>query len=67
MTALHIDWTACHARGGCIELLEGLVRPDDWGYPVGRGGSDIPVPRERMRDAEDAVALCPRLALSLRD
>lgn len=67
MTRLHIDWTACRGRGGCTELLAGVLRPDEWGYPVGDGGSDIAVPHDRERDARDAVALCPRLALTLRD
>lgn len=66
MTALHIDWTACQGRGGCTELLAGIVRPDDWGYPAGPGGTDVEIPADRLRDARDAVSLCPRLALSLR-
>ncbi|GAA4775267.1 ferredoxin [Microbacterium gilvum] len=66
MTTLHIDWTACRGRGGCTELLAGVLRPDDWGYPEGAGGSDVEVPRARVRDARDAAALCPRLALTVR-
>jgi len=66
VTRLHIDWTACHGRGACTELLDGVLRPDDWGYPTGPGGSDIAIPADRIRDARDAVSLCPRLALTLR-
>jgi ferredoxin len=67
MTRLHIDWTACRGRGGCTELLAGVLEPDEWGYPRGEGGSEVAVPRDRERDARDAVALCPRLALTLRE
>ncbi|QCQ17616.1 ferredoxin [Microbacterium sp. RG1] len=67
MTRLHIDWTACRGRGGCTELLEGILRSDDWGYPLGEGGSDVVVPTDRLRDAREAVALCPRMALRIQD
>lgn len=67
MTRLHIDWMACRGRGGCTELLEGVLRGDDWGYPVGDGGGDVPLPADRLRDAREAVSLCPRLALSIRE
>lgn len=67
MTTIHIDWTACTGRGVCTELLAGVVRADDWGYPLAEGGTDVIVPRGRERHARDAVALCPRLALSLRE
>lgn len=67
MTRVHIDWTACHGRGGCTELLAGVLDRDEWGFPLGAGGNDIAIPAGRERDARDAVALCPRLALSIRD
>ncbi len=62
---LHVDWTKCDGRGLCAELLSAIER-DQWGYPIARGqGSDIAV-AERERDAaSDAVALCPKLALTL--
>jgi len=66
-TTLHIDWTACDGRGLCTELLPELLRRDEWGYPIALGyGSDVPVPRALHAAASDAVALCPRLALTLR-
>lgn len=65
MTTVHIDWTACRGRGACVELLTGVLTADDWGYPVSAGGSDVVIPPGRERDARDAVALCPRLALSI--
>ncbi|PXA70948.1 ferredoxin [Cryobacterium arcticum] len=66
-TVLHIDWTACDGRGLCTELLPDLLRRDEWGYPIALGyGSDVPVPLALHAAASDAVALCPRLALTLR-
>jgi len=63
---LHIDWTRCHGRGLCSELLPHLLGRDDWGYPVARDGSREPaVPPTALSDARTAVRLCPRLALSL--
>jgi len=65
--SLHIDWTACDGRGLCTELLGPLLVRDEWGYPRAAGyGSDVPVPSALVADARDAVALCPRLALSLQ-
>lgn len=67
---LHIDWTRCQARGSCIELLAGRLEADEWGYPLAPGltprdQSNVPMFREEIDAARDAVALCPRLALSL--
>jgi ferredoxin len=67
MSTLHVDWTACAARGACLELLPGVLRPDDWGYPRGEGGSDVALPPGSEAAAREAVALCPRLALTLRE
>jgi ferredoxin len=65
-TVLHIDWTRCRGRGVCTELLSGLGR-DEWGYPlVAGGGSDLPIGEADRAGAQDAVALCPVLALSIR-
>jgi ferredoxin len=65
-TRLHIDWTRCHGRGLCTELLPGLLARDDWGYPIARDGSREPaVPPTALPEARTAVDLCPRLALSL--
>lgn len=64
---LHIDWTACDGRGLCTEILPEILGRDEWGYPIARGhGSDAPVPDRLAAAAEEAVALCPRLALTLR-
>jgi ferredoxin len=64
---LHIDWTACDGRGLCSELLPELIARDPWGYPIAEGrGSDIPIPITLDEAAEQAVGVCPKLALSLR-
>ncbi|HEY3259584.1 MAG TPA: ferredoxin [Pseudonocardiaceae bacterium] len=71
-TSLHIDWTACRARGVCVDLLPELLEPDPWGYPVPRPdqASEPAVPTvsaELTPHARRAVALCPRMALRLVD
>ncbi len=63
---LHIDWTRCDARGGCIELLPEVLATDPWGYPAPRDGAAEPsVPPALHAHATRAVKLCPRLALTL--
>lgn len=67
---LHIDWTKCDGRGLCTELLPALLARDEWGYPVPRRSrsgnrTDVTIGAESLEAAEDAVRLCPRLALSL--
>ena len=70
-TRLHIDWTACDGRGLCAELLPRLIGRDEWGYPVAlKGGvaarSDIPIGATDLEAADEAVSLCPLVALRLR-
>ena len=63
---LHVDWTRCDGRGLCTELLPGVLRRDDWGYPMARDGSrETTVPTGDLAEARIAVDRCPRLALSL--
>lgn len=69
---LHIDWTRCDGRGICTELLPEVLKRDDWGYPLAaattRGSrSNVPIPEDLLDMAQDAVTLCPRLALKLID
>lgn len=69
-TRLHIDWTRCQARGVCIELLSPTLVADQDGFPLAQGlpageRTNIPLADEQILAARDAVALCPRLALSL--
>jgi ferredoxin len=62
---LTIDWTRCEARGVCLELLPGMLRPDDWGYPMARDQGALTVRAQALADAETAVRECPRMALRL--
>jgi ferredoxin len=65
---LHIDWTLCDGRGLCTELIPESLGRDEWGYPLALdgSGSNVPVARFQLDAAREAVALCPRVALSLR-
>jgi ferredoxin len=60
--SLGVDRIACDGRGLCAEILPELIELDDWGYPILRQG---PVPEALMDLAEDAVGICPKLALRL--
>ena len=51
---LHVDWTACDARGTCLELLPELLEADDWGYPRARTGEAAPAVVPRLRAAGGA-------------
>jgi hypothetical protein len=49
---------------GVVALV--LLAPDDWGYSRPRaGGSRIELAARDVPDAEEAVRLCPRMALSV--
>ena len=64
---LHIDWTRCAGRGLCHELLPEILDADDWGFPLATRGERAPLVPPALRSfAEQAVADCPRLALTLR-
>ena len=59
---LRVDPIACDGRGLCAEVLPELITLDDWGFPI-ISGQDVP-PALR-RDAQEAIRLCPTLALRL--
>jgi NADH:ubiquinone oxidoreductase subunit F (NADH-binding)/ferredoxin len=59
---LVVDWTRCHGHGLCAHLLPELIRLDGDGYPV---ILNIPVPTWLEKDAQQAVHMCPTLALRL--
>jgi len=59
---IRVNPILCDGYGQCAELLPEAVRLDEWGYPLLRGG---PLPRKLEPAARRAVAMCPRLALSL--
>lgn len=65
-TRLRIDWTTCDGRGLCTELLPEILDRDEWGYPLSRKGEREPVvPHHLRRYADEAVAQCPLLALTV--
>lgn len=68
---IHIDWTRCDGRGLCTELLPTLLSRDDWGYPVAQASgtgdrTNVGIGAKDMTAAREAVALCPKLALTLK-
>jgi ferredoxin len=59
---LRVDPIACDGRGLCAEVLPELITLDDWGFPVIAAQE---VPPGLQQEAEEAVRLCPKLALRL--
>src|ERR1700691_1907730 len=59
---LEVDWTRCHGHGLCAHLVPEIIHLDTQGYPV---ILNIPVPLWLEKDAEQAVHMCPALALRL--
>ncbi|GAA2412611.1 NADH-quinone oxidoreductase subunit NuoF family protein [Actinomadura vinacea] len=59
---LEVDWSRCDGHGLCADVLHGLVRMDEYGYPVIPAE---PIPARLEPDARKAVARCPGLALRL--
>jgi len=61
---IRVNPILCDGYGQCAELLPEAVRLDEWGYPLLPAE---PLPRTLERSARRAVAMCPRLALSLEE
>jgi len=61
-TTLTLDWTRCRGHGLCAHIVPELVQLNGQGFPV---MLDAPVPPWLRRDAKQAVAMCPALALRL--
>ena len=61
---LVVDWTRCHGHGLCAHLVPEIIHLDAQGYPV---ILNIPVPAWLEKDAQQAVHMCPALALRLSD
>jgi NADH:ubiquinone oxidoreductase subunit F (NADH-binding)/ferredoxin len=61
-TRLSVDWTRCRGHGLCAHLVPELVQLDGQGYPV---FLDMPVPAWLAPQAQQAVQMCPSLALRL--
>jgi NADH:ubiquinone oxidoreductase subunit F (NADH-binding)/ferredoxin len=59
---LSVDWTRCRGHGLCAHLVPELVQLDGQGYPV---FLDMPVPPWLHSEAQQAVQMCPSLALRL--
>jgi NADH:ubiquinone oxidoreductase subunit F (NADH-binding)/ferredoxin len=59
---LTLDWTRCRGHGLCAHLVPELVQLDAQGYPI---LLDMPVPRWLQQEAQQAVHMCPSLALRL--
>src|SRR6201995_5200338 len=59
---LVVDWTRCHGHGLCSHLVPEMIHVDAQGYPV---ILNIPVPAWLEKDAQQAVHMCPALALRL--
>ncbi len=57
-----VDWTRCQGHGLCAHLIPEIVHLDAQGYPV---ILNIPVPAWLEKDAQQAVRMCPALALRL--
>jgi NADH:ubiquinone oxidoreductase subunit F (NADH-binding)/ferredoxin len=59
---LIVDWVRCEGHGLCAHLVPELIHLDKTGYPV---VMPIPVPPWLEKDAQQAVEMCPALALRL--
>ncbi len=59
---LSVNWTRCRGHGLCAHLVPELVQLDGQGYPV---FLDMPVPPWLVGEAQQAVQMCPSLALRL--
>jgi NADH:ubiquinone oxidoreductase subunit F (NADH-binding)/ferredoxin len=59
---LTVDWTKCQGHALCARLVPELVHADAQGFPK---FLDMPVPAWLKREANEAVAMCPALALRL--
>jgi NADH:ubiquinone oxidoreductase subunit F (NADH-binding)/ferredoxin len=59
---LIVDWVRCEGHGLCAHLVPELIHLDSNGFPV---ILNIPVPPWLEKDAQQAVEMCPALALRL--
>lgn len=57
---LAVDWSRCDGHGLCAHVLPELIRLDGNGYP---SFPDLPVPPWLEHGANQAIAMCPALAL----
>jgi ferredoxin len=59
---LTVDWTHCRGHGLCAHIVPELVQLDRQGFPL---MLDAPVPPWLHHAAQQAVGMCPALALRL--
>jgi ferredoxin len=59
---LRVDPAACDGIGICAHIAPQLVTVDSWGFPIVSAG---PVDQRTRRQANAALAACPRRALFL--
>src|SRR5580692_6446699 len=59
---LLVDWVRCEGHGLCAHLVPELIHLDKTGFPV---ILPIPVPPWLEKDAQQAVQMCPALALRI--
>ena len=59
---LVVDWTRCEGHALCAHLVPEIIHTDAQGYPV---ILNIPVPAWLEKDAQQAVDMCPALALRM--
>jgi ferredoxin len=59
---LMVDWVRCEGHGLCAHLVPELIHLDKSGFPV---ILPIPVPPWLEKDAQQAVLMCPALALRM--
>jgi NADH:ubiquinone oxidoreductase subunit F (NADH-binding)/ferredoxin len=59
---LTVDWTRCRGHGLCAHLVPELMQLDGQGFPT---LLDMPVPSWLEQNAQQAVQMCPSLALRL--
>jgi|HubBroStandDraft_3_1064219.scaffolds.fasta_scaffold00391_3 NADH:ubiquinone oxidoreductase subunit F (NADH-binding)/ferredoxin len=59
---MNVDWTRCRGHGLCAHLVPEIAQLDGQGYPV---FLDMPVPPWLVSQAQQAVQMCPALALRL--
>jgi len=64
---LSIDPKRCQGHGQCESVAPALFRLDANGFAQLVFGSEADVPEAERRHAEDAIAMCPELAISAQD
>jgi len=64
MAEIVVDRIRCDGSGLCAEVFPEMIQLDEWGYPI---VAAVAVPDHLAPHARRAVAVCPVLALKLRE